>query len=115
EECLDFQNEARSTSQDVIRSVTGLPQDTYVVGVLHRDDGFSNLTAVPGTRDSRFPATLIIDFVQIFNEPAPAVIAQTGMYNEDATNGLDEAFIQLLPANHWGTISGKAAKGATGE
>src|SRR5690606_18617057 len=81
----------------------------------HRDDGFSNLTAVPGTRDSRFPATLIIDFVQIFNEPAPAVIAQTGMYNEDATNGLDEAFIQLLPANHWGTISGKAAKGATGE
>jgi hypothetical protein len=112
EQCLDFQNEASATNTSVLRSVVGLPEDTYTVGVLHMSDGQTNITNPPKPRSIDFPATLIVDYVLIYNEDQPALLDESGIFNQDAADGGDP-FIQLLPANRWATITGPAAKAAT--
>ncbi len=114
EECITFQNEASSANLDILRTITGLPEDTYVVGVLHRNDGFSNISSTPTPRSSSYPARMVIDYVQIFNEPAPALLDESGTFNENAADG-GVPFVQLLPANRWFTITGKAARTASNE
>ncbi len=116
EECIDFQNEASRTNRDVLRSVTGLPEDTYVVGVLNVDDGNSNLSDPPVARDNvTYPATLIIDFIDVYNEPALTSVTTAGVYNEDALDGSENPFIQLLPADNWTMVEGRSARLATEE
>ena len=64
ETCVTFQNEAGRTSTDVIRSIVGLPEDTYIVGVLNKDNGLSELYNPPIARSTSYPAKLAIDFIQ---------------------------------------------------
>src|SRR5690606_25038394 len=74
EQCLDFQNEDKAANTNVLRSVVGLPQNTYTVGVLHLSNGQTNLTNPPKPRPANNPATLIIDYVLIYNEAQPALL-----------------------------------------
>ena len=112
EPCLDFQNEDSRTSYDVLRSVTGLPYGVYTVGVLHGDDGLSISGAA---RSSNYPATMMIDFIDIFNESALQPLTDPGIYNEDALASNDKPFLQLMPSDRWTQVSGRSARNATGE
>lgn len=113
DECIVFQNESAGANLDILRTITGLPEDTYTVGVLHRDDGFSNLSATPTPRSVTYPARMVIDTIQIFNTPATALIDESGTFNENAEDS-GVPLIQLLPANRWGKVTGKAAAAASG-
>jgi uncharacterized protein (DUF2141 family) len=113
EYCLNFQNEFRSVNLSTARTMAGLPLDRYVVGVLHQNDGQSNLTSVPTPRNPvRNPAILMVDYVEIFDEVNPTVITNNGIYNQDAALG-NEPYLQLLPERRWQTIAGRAARNAT--
>ena len=112
EQCLDFQNEASAGNTNVLRSVVGLPQNTYTVGVLHLSDGQTNLTNPPKPRPVTNVATLVIDYMLVYNEAQPALLDESGVLNQDAADS-GTPFIQLLPAHRWRTITGKAANAAT--
>lgn len=114
EQCIDFQNELSAANTNVLRTVAGLPQDTYVVGVLHKSDGQTNLTNPPKVRPATNPAILIIDYVLIFDEPQPALLNASGVLNQDAAAS-GSPYIQLLPANRWATITGTAARNASSQ
>jgi hypothetical protein len=95
--------------------VTGLPSiplTTYDVRVRHADDG-NQITAPVGLRIATYsPSRLRIDYVRIFDNvlsPLPPVVTSGGLYNQDAASG-GVPYLQLLPADRWGSFSGTAAK-----
>ena len=118
EQCIEFQNETSSTKRDISRTIAGLPQGEYRVGVVNIDDGNSDIVNPPVIRDSvAYPPTLIIDFVDIFDATAPAVLGLNdgGVYNENATDGSETPYIQLVPHQVWGEITGRNARNASEE
>ena len=116
EQCVDFQNEAGGINRDVLRSITGLPEDTYVVGVLNMDDGNTELTNPISLRDNAtYPATFIIDFIDVYNQEASLPITAAGMYNEDALDTNEDPIMQLLPVDDWTSVTGRSARSASAE
>ena len=108
--CFVYQNESKTTNYKVTRSVAGLPSATYEVRVRHVEDGYSIIYPVDGLRPAVYAASrLRIDYVTIFGDAAPPAITEGGLYNEDATNG-SSPYLQLLPADRWGTFTGTAAR-----
>lgn len=107
--CFTYQHESAAVSYLVSRSVTGLNTgSTYHVRVRSVEDGTTVLLNPPGTkpRPTTYAlARLRIDYVNILGAALPPVITQSGMYNEDATNG-SNAYLQLLPAERWNSFSG---------
>ncbi len=112
ETCLEYQNETAYTNYDVMRSVVGLPFDTYRVGVVHMDDGTSEIYG--STRSPSYPARLAIDYVDIFNGPTLDPITEPGTYNEDA-NGGGDAYLQLFPQDRWTQVTGIYARYASNQ
>ncbi len=115
EHCLEFQNEASHANTNITRSIAGLPYDTYRIGVVNLDDGFSNRYSTPIVRDvGRYPPTLVVDFVEVYGALPPRMIStDAGSYNEDAVDENGRPWIQTLPEDRWTTMTGAYARTAT--
>jgi hypothetical protein len=102
DECLVVPNEGNA--RDILRTVAGLPLDTYDVVIRDVEDGYTttrrrNLEA----RSSRNAVgQLVIDFVQIHNNNTPTAIGD-GIY-DDTENEL-----LYLPADRWLVETGSRA------
>ncbi|MCB9452090.1 MAG: S8 family serine peptidase [Anaerolineaceae bacterium] len=107
--CHLYQNETARTSYTVSYLIGGLTSGTYSVRVQNVDDGLTQLTVPATTRNVRYPVKLRVDYVQVF-DTLPPTLNTAGLYNENAVDGSGDAFLQPLPANRWGTISGRAAR-----
>lgn len=110
--CFVYQNESVRVFNTVSRTVVGLPMGTYTVIIRDVEDGYTvttrlNPNAPRLLRNS--VGTLAVDYVRIFNESLPPVIAETGTFNEDARIGGVQG-LQLLPAHRWGRITGTPAR-----
>ncbi|MCB9454575.1 MAG: hypothetical protein H6671_01155 [Anaerolineaceae bacterium] len=113
--CHLYQNESARTSYNASYIIGGLTSGTYSVRVQNVDDGFTALTTVPNTlRNVRYPAKLRVDYVQVF-DTLPPTLTDAGLYNEDAVDGGGDAYLQPLPADRWGSITGRAARSYSGE
>lgn len=111
--CYTYQQERTAPSYAITRTVTGLTVGTqYFVRVKNVEDGFTALVATPNTpRPAAYnPARMRIDYVQVFGDALPPAVAQSGLYNENATNG-SAAYLQFTPSTRWLGFSGTAAKG----
>ncbi len=111
--CYTYQNESRIANYNTVRTVTGLGSGTYYVRARNVEDGNSQLTNPPTPRTTRNPNRMIVDYVQVFTDAAPPVVAEAGWYGETATDGTNR-YLQLLPANRWTTFEGsRFARGYT--
>lgn len=104
DDCYTYQNESPKASYATSRTVTGLNKGTtYYVRVRNAEDNNAG-------RNPRYaPARLVIDYVNIFGDDLPPLLAEPGLYNEDA------GYLLLQPAERWLSFSGKAARGFSNE
>jgi len=122
----DAANPANDTTNIFARSIVGLERDTYVVTVREIDDGYAH--GVPG--QSRFSsrtecvpsrrgcvnqqvffyadAVIGVDYVTVFDD-TDVVSAPVGGFNEDATNGSDEQYLNFYPEDKWKQFTGTSA------
>ena len=113
ETCLDFQNEDSRTNMTTVRSIAGLPDDTYLIGVVNVNNGTSELTDPPSARDiATNPPTLAVDFVEVYGT-LPPVISDAGSHNEDSVDSGGDPFMQFLAADFWASFTGRSAPNAT--
>ncbi|NWG18282.1 MAG: hypothetical protein HXY41_16790, partial [Chloroflexi bacterium] len=109
DDCYTYQNESSKASYATSRTVTGLNKGTtYYVRVRNAEDNNAG-------RNPRYaPARLVIDYVNIFGDDLPPVLAEPGLYNEDAGDG-SSPYLQLQPIERWLSFTGRAARGFSNE
>jgi len=110
--CITLEQEDRRGSLSTTRTIAGLPLGTYYVRLRDVEDGFTTTrrgdAAFP--RSSRDPIGQIqVDFVRVLNETLAPVLP-AGIYNEDARDSNLNPYLQLLPGDEWGSISGRQAR-----
>jgi hypothetical protein len=114
-ECLTVENERSLASTTISRSFAGLPLATYYVRVRDVEDGDSILAVNPNTPRTALntPARLVIDYVDVFNNPLPPQIVNSVTANENYQIGGQNA-LQLLPSSAWRINSGPTLTTFTG-
>ncbi|MGQ9887199.1 MAG: S8 family serine peptidase [Aggregatilineales bacterium] len=116
EVCEDFQNEFARVSYTASRTVVGLERGTYNVRVENRDDGQSVVVPSLPRNTQVFPARLVIDYVQVFDDGAALPpLTPTGVYNDTDSAGDGRRYLQLAPANRWNAFTGPAAFAYSGQ
>lgn len=107
--CMTYQHETESTADNVLRTVVGLPHDTYVVQLRDVSD---DTTLYNRAQDG--VGALVLDKLYIFDESQPPTIPSSLEANQDhMLNG--QALLSALPVDHWATFTGQQATDASDE
>jgi hypothetical protein len=107
--CMSYQHQDSYYSTKILRTVVGLPSNTYQVRIRDVEDGFYAVYA-SGTTPRPYYADVgrvAIDYVQIVNAALPPVIPSSLNVNDDYQIGGIRA-LQLLPTELWKTFKGAA-------
>jgi len=117
EHCVTYDNEVSFPVYQGLRSIVGLPQDTYTVTIRDVENGYTS-TSFASEIANRFyfysPSRISLDFVQIYDNAAPVAITESGTYNE--SDLINNNQLQLLPENRWAMQTGPfVAAFASGE
>ena len=116
EVCEDFQNEFVGVSYNTSRTIAGLERGTYNVRIENRDDGQSVVVPSLPRNTQVFPARLVIDYVQVFDDGAALPpLVPPGVYNDIDSASDGRRYLQLAPANRWNTFTGPAAFAYSGQ
>jgi hypothetical protein len=100
--CFTYQQENAGYDYDSRRIVAGLPLNTYTVRVNDAEDGYSTtiygISAFPRSVFTGLNTGVVVDYVQIFNEPV-APMTPPGFYNENVATGIRH--LQTYPPARW--------------